>query len=125
MLGYKLPNNNLHIYLEDQEIIDLKNNSISGIFHNNSTAPLGALEVAFNKECNELVKTTFKLRDDRSVSYLQAELHPNFYHRLTYQDRHGIHEGWRHVRVFKASKLKGLDKAQYTLLCDDITGRKP
>jgi len=103
MLGYTRPNNDLHIFFEENEIERLLREKITGRYFNPQYPSRKCLLEAFiNNDIDDGVKTSGQKKDE-FMTYFLLEIRGPEYHRLKHKGSLELHQGFRHVCLTDAS----------------------
>ena len=120
MLGYTQPNSDLYVFFEQDEIQRLQSERIQGTYFNlKDTTKTALLEASINNEIDDRIKTSATVDDSGLKSWFHLEFRLREYAQLVETGSLQIHEGFRHICVFDASRideLNLLNKANYERL---------
>jgi len=104
MLGYTQPNNDVYIFFEDDEILRLKKEKISGTyFHFKDPTKTCPLEFTINDKIHDKVKTNGKRDDNGFLAWFSLEMRTIEYQQLLERKSLETHDGFRHICLKDAS----------------------
>jgi len=129
MLGYMLKNNDVHIFLEDDDAKNLETQTITGTFINlDKVSETGTLEASIDKNIG-MLKTSADFDEETwLVKSMSLKLNERNYEKLMDRGSVGTHEGSKHIDVIDTNNLDRLDytsKSNYKFLLREIGREVP
>lgn len=117
MLGYSLPNNDIGIFFEGDQIKKMEKKTIKGKYFNYQNLDVvGVLLASVRDDLPERIIISIDRNAESLVSKMHLKMRPNEYHSFRERGSFGVHEGFRHVDLFDANRLEGLDACSYSQL---------
>ena len=129
MLGYMLKNNDVHIFLEDDDAKNLETQTITGTFINlDKVSETGTLEASIDKNIG-MLKTSADFDEETwLVKSMSLKLNERNYEKLMDRGSVGTHEVSKHIDVIDTNNLDRLDytsKSNYKFLLREIGREVP
>lgn len=114
MIGYQQPNNDLYIFLNDNEINRLEQEVLIGLIVNiNDYTNRAKFTLDIDNKIEDLVSFSIKRDEKRKIIFAEAHIHRNTYEQLRTSGDAEPHLGWCHVCLRNIRKLSGMEKANY------------
>jgi hypothetical protein len=114
MLGYALPNSDVYVYYEADEVERQASGTIQGVYFNlNALEIIGLLETSIDDKISDEIVTSIKRNETSLVMSLHLQMKLRKYLELKEKGTAGVHEGYRHIELLDANRLSVSDKSNY------------
>ena len=104
MLGFTESNNDVIVFLEGDEVVELAKIGLQGIFFNrNVPMQPGVLDACIDDKIADLFTTDIEKKDEL-ITYMLLHMRSSRYFKLRDRGEAGEHQGWRHVDVIDVNR---------------------
>lgn len=108
MIGTIIPkSNNLYVFFEEDEVKELDNGEVSGVFINHDDpSKIGKLKATLDNNTRELIDTDIEFGDSSFVESIHVKIRGCRYSRLVETGTAGEHQGYRHIELYDTKNHK-------------------